>query len=102
MSSELALTYYELEERARSKTEELEESHAGLQLLHAASRSLFANHDLCSGAVPMLQEFEQLLGIGPILLYLHDKESTEPVQAVTTASIERPSTVVTTTATPAW
>ena len=90
MSSELALTYYELEERARSKTEELEESHAGLQLLHAASRSLFANHDLCSGAVPMLQEFEQLLGIGPILLYLHDKESTEPVQAVTTASIERP------------
>lgn len=90
MSSELALTYYELEERARSKTEELEESHAGLQLLHAASRSLFANHDLCSGAVPMLQEFEQLLGIGPILLYLHDKDSTEPVQAVTTASIERP------------
>ncbi|WP_417513140.1 histidine kinase [Marinobacter sp.] len=90
MSSELALTYYELEERARSKTEELEKSHAALQLLHTASRNLFANHDLCSGAVPMLQELEQLLGIGPILLYLHDKESAGPVQAVTTASTERP------------
>ncbi|GGE54717.1 histidine kinase [Streptosporangium jomthongense] len=90
MSSELALTYYELEERARRKTEELEKSHAALQLLHASSRSLFANHDLCSGAVPMLQELEELLGIGPIQLYLHDKESSEPVQAVTTASAERP------------
>ncbi|MBK1850491.1 HAMP domain-containing protein [Marinobacter sp. 1-4A] len=90
MSSELALTYYELEERARSKTEELEKSHAALQLLHSASRSLFANHDLCSGAVPMLQELELLLGIGPIRLYLHDKESSEPVQAVTTTTTERP------------
>ena len=75
MSSELALTYFDLEERARSKTEELEKSHAALQLLHASSRNLFANHDLCSGAVPMLQELEQLLGIGPIRLYLHDKQS---------------------------
>jgi len=90
MSSELALTYYELEERVRNKTEELEKSHSALQLLHAASRNLFANHDLCSGAVPMLQELEQLLGIGPIRLYLHDKESTEPVQVVTTSSTERP------------
>jgi len=90
MSSELALTYYELEERARSKTEELETSHAALQLLHTASRSLFANHDLCSGAVPMLRELEQLLGIGPIRLYLHDKQLADPVQVVTTASVERP------------
>lgn len=90
MSSELALTYFDLEERARSKTDELEKSHAALQLLHASSRNLFANHDLCSGAVPMLQELEQLLGIGPIRLYLHDRQSSEPVQAVTTASIERP------------
>lgn len=90
MSSELALTYYELEERARSKTEELEKSHAALQLLHTASRNLFANHDLCSGAVPMLQELEELLGIGPIRLYLHDKEAAEPVEVVTTASTDRP------------
>jgi len=90
MTSELALTYYELEERARLKTEELEKSHAALQLLHSASRDLFANHDLCNGAIPMLQELEQLLGIGPIRLYLHDKQSTEPVQAITTASRERP------------
>ena len=90
MTSELALTYHELEERARTKTEELEKSHAALQLLHTASRSLFANHDLCDGAVPMLQQLEQLLGIGPIQIYLHDKESAQPVQAVTTATRERP------------
>ncbi|WP_303287847.1 histidine kinase [Marinobacter sp. SS8-8] len=90
MTSELALTYYELEERARLKTDELEKSHAALQLLHSASRGLFANHDLCHGAIPMLQELEQLLGIGPIRLYLHDRESSEPVEAVTTASRERP------------
>ncbi|MCG7198617.1 histidine kinase [Marinobacter pelagius] len=90
MTSELALTYYELEERVRSKTEELEKSHSALELLHSASRNLFANHDLCSGAIPMLQDLEQLLGIGPINLYLHDRDSAEPVRAVTTATKERP------------
>ncbi|MBW4934288.1 histidine kinase [Marinobacter sp. F4206] len=90
MTSELALTYHELEERVRSKTEELEKSHAALQLLHTSSRSLFANHDLCDGAVPMLQQLEQLLGIGPMQIYLHDKNSSQPVQAVTTATRERP------------
>lgn len=90
MTSELALTYHELEERARLKTEELERSHAALQLLHSASRELFANHDLCHGAIPMLQELEQLLGIGPIRLYLHDRESAEPIEAITTATRERP------------
>jgi two-component system nitrate/nitrite sensor histidine kinase NarX len=90
MTSELALTYYELESRARQKTEELEISHAALQVMHSASRGLFANHDLCSGAIPMLQDLEQLLGIGPIRLFLHDKESSEPVEAVTTATPKRP------------
>jgi len=90
MTSELALTYYELESRARQKTEELEISHAALQVMHSASRGLFANHDLCGGAIPMLQDLEQLLGIGPIRLFLHDKESAEPVEAITTATPKRP------------
>ena len=90
MTSELALTYHQLEDKARQKTEELEISHAALQVMHSASRSLFANHDLCSGAIPMLQEIEQLLSIGPIRLYLHDKESDLPVEAVTTAAEKRP------------
>ena len=90
MTSELALAYYELEERARLKTEELEKSHTALQLLHSASRDLFAKHDLCHGAIPMLQELEQLLGIGPIRLFLHDRESSEPIEAITTATRERP------------
>lgn len=90
MTSELALTYYELENKARQKTEELEVSHAALQLMHSANRGLFANHDLCSGAIPMLRELEQLLTIGPIRLFLHDKESAEPVEAITTAADKRP------------
>lgn len=90
MTDELALTYHELENRARQKTEELEVSHAVLQTMHSASRGLFANHDLCSGAIPMLQDIERLLGIGPIRLYLHDKHSSEPVEAVTTATDQRP------------
>lgn len=90
MTSELALSYHELEEEARDKTRELEKSHAALELLHSASRSLFASHDLCSGAIPMLQELEQLLGIGPIRLFLHDKNSSEPVEAITTSTKERP------------
>ena len=90
MTDELAQTYHELESRARQKTEELEISHAALQTMHSASRGLFANHDLCSGAIPMLHEIERLLGIGPIRLYLHDKESSEPVEAITTATNKRP------------
>lgn len=90
MTSELALSYHELKEEARTKTRELEKSHAALELLHSSSRSLFANHDLCSGAIPMLQDLEQLLGIGPIRLFLHDKNSAEPVQAITTSTKERP------------
>jgi len=90
MTDELAMTYHELESKARQKTEELETSHAALQAMHSASRGLFANHDLCSGAIPMLQELERLLGIGPIRLYLHDKHSDEPVEAVTTATDQRP------------
>lgn len=90
MARELAHSYGDLEERVLSKTEELEKSHAALQLLHLSSRSLFTNHDLCDGAVPMLQQLEQLLGIGPIQIFLHDKTSPEPVRAVTTATRERP------------
>ena len=90
MTSELALTYYELESRVQRKTEELEISHSALQAMHVASRGLFANHDLCSGAIPILQELERLLGIGPIRLYLHEKGSPEPIEAVTTATSKRP------------
>jgi two-component system nitrate/nitrite sensor histidine kinase NarX len=69
---------------------ELERSHAALELLHSASRSLFANHDLCTGAIPMLQDLEQLLGIGPIRLFLHDRNSAEQVEAITTSTKDRP------------
>lgn len=90
MTSELALTYNELENKIKTKTEELEKSHAALELLHSSSRNLFARHNLCDGAVPMLQQLEQMLGIGPINLYLHNKSSAGPVRAITTATPERP------------
>ncbi|WP_166258146.1 histidine kinase [Marinobacter salicampi] len=90
MTEELGASYRDLEAEASEKTEALERSHAALRLLHSASRSLFASGDLCDGAIPLLQNLEELLGIGPIRLYLHDRNSLEPVQALTTAAKERP------------
>ena len=90
MTSELAQSYGALESETRAKTRELEKSHAALELLHRTSRTLFANHDLCDGAIPMLQELEKLLGIGPIRLYLHDRNASDPVEAVVTATRDRP------------
>lgn len=90
MTAELAQSYHELQSEASEKTRELEKSHQALELLHSASRTLFANHDLCAGAVPMLQQLETLLGIGPIRLYLHDKHATRMVEAITTATPDRP------------
>jgi two-component system nitrate/nitrite sensor histidine kinase NarX len=90
MTAELSASYQELETDANEKTAALERSHAALRLLHSASRSLFASGDLCDGALPLLQNLEELLGIGPIRLYLHDRNSLKPVQALTTAAKERP------------
>jgi two-component system nitrate/nitrite sensor histidine kinase NarX len=90
MTGQLSLSYEQLESESKRKTVELERSNAALELLHRTSRTLYASHDLCTGAVPMLQELEQLLGIGPIRLFLHDKNVPEPVQAVVTASPDRP------------
>lgn len=90
MTDELATSYQGLEARVTEKTQELARSHAALQLLHNASHSLYASGDLCEGSVPLLQKLEELLGIGPIKLFLHDRHSPEPVQAVTTAAAERP------------
>lgn len=90
MTSQLSLSYEQLESETKRKTVELERSNAALELLHSTSRTLFASHDLCNGAIPMLQALEQLLGIGPVRLHLHDKNAREPVQALVTASQERP------------
>jgi len=90
MASELSISYADLESRAAEKTRELERSHRALNLLHNASRSLYGSDDLCQGAIPLLHQLESLLSIGPVSLYLHDKESGAPFQAVTTFSMERP------------
>jgi len=90
MTDELALSYHELESQVQQKAQELKISHTALQAMHLASRGLFANHDLCSGAIPMLKELERLLGIGPIRLYLYDKNSDAPVEVATTTTDQRP------------
>lgn len=90
MTGQLARSYSELENEALLKTRELQKSHAALQILHSASRTLFANHDLCSGAIPMLQELEKLLGVGPIRLFLHDRNFNQPVETLVTATPTRP------------
>lgn len=90
MASELSVSYQRLEARAAEKTRELERSHHALQLLHSASRSLYGSNDLCQASVPLLQQLESLLDIGPVSLYLHDREGDTPFQAVSTFARERP------------
>ena len=90
MTDELAASYRGLEARVEEKTQELSRNHQALQLLHNASHSLYGSSDLCEASVPLLQKLEDLLGIGPIKLFLHDRHSPEPVQAVTTYARERP------------
>ncbi|XOZ32321.1 ATP-binding protein [Halomonadaceae bacterium KBTZ08] len=90
MSESLSRRYADLESRAAARTDELERSHRALQLLHSASRSLYGSTDLCEGAVPLLQQLESLLGIGPVSLYLHERENEAPFEAVTTHAEARP------------
>ncbi|TDT44293.1 two-component system nitrate/nitrite sensor histidine kinase NarX [Halospina denitrificans] len=90
MADELSVRYANLEARAESKTKELERSHRALQLLHKASRSLYGSADLCEGSVPLLQQLESLLDIGPVSLYLHERENEGAFEAVTTFARTRP------------
>jgi len=90
MADELSARYANLEARAESKTQELERSHRALQLLHKASRSLYGSTDLCEGSVPLLQQLESLLDIGPVSLYLHERPNESAFEAVTTFARTRP------------
>lgn len=90
MSESLSRRYADLESRAAIRTEELERSHRALQLLHNASRALYGASDLCEGSVPLLQQLESLLDIGPVSLYLHGRENDGAFEAVTTFAETRP------------
>lgn len=90
MSEALSRRYADLESRAEARTQELERSHRALQLLHRASRSLYGSTDLCEGSVPLLQQLESLLDIGPVSLYLHERENESAFEAVTTFAEKRP------------
>lgn len=90
MSESLSRRYADLESRAAARADELERSHRALQLLHSASRSLYGAADLCEGAVPLLQQLEGLLNIGPVSLYLHERGNEPSFEAVTTFAETRP------------
>ena len=90
MSESLSRRYADLESQAAARTDELERSHRALQLLHSASRALYGSSDLCEGSVPLLQQLEGLLDIGPVSLYLHEQENESSFEAVTTFAQARP------------
>lgn len=90
MTAELSESYRDLQHQSHAKTIELERSNAALALLHRTSRTLFASHDLCRSSVPMLQQLERILDVGPINLYIHSTSS-KPLQVVTTSTKDRPS-----------
>lgn len=91
MAAELATSYAELEARVASRQAQLETSNQAMQILHDGSRALYGGgNDLCASAAPMLRQFEQLLGIGPFHLSLHDTFTDRDVQILATQSAERP------------
>ncbi|RTR04502.1 type IV pili methyl-accepting chemotaxis transducer N-terminal domain-containing protein [Halomonas nitroreducens] len=91
MASELGASYAELEERVSRKKQELARSNAAMQILHDGSRALYGGgNDLCASAAPMLRRLEDLLGIGPIGLSLHDPFDQREVPILATHSRSRP------------
>lgn len=91
MAAELATSYAELEDRVAHRQAELETSNRAMQILHDGSRALYGGgNDLCASAAPMLRQLEQLLGIGPFHLSLHDSFTKRDVQILATQSAERP------------
>ncbi len=90
MASELSASYANLEAHAAHKTRELERSQRALHLLHRATRTLYDNSgDFCRNTVPLLQQLEELLEIGPVRIHLRDADD-QPWQVANTAPVERP------------
>ncbi|MDN3555825.1 type IV pili methyl-accepting chemotaxis transducer N-terminal domain-containing protein [Halomonas maura] len=91
MAAELGASYAELEERVSRKQQELARSNEAMQILHDGSRALYGGgNDLCASAAPMLRRLEDLLGIGPIGLSLHDPFDQREVPILATHSRSRP------------
>jgi two-component system, NarL family, nitrate/nitrite sensor histidine kinase NarX len=77
--------------RARPGAMTLERSHRALQLQHDASRHLNGSEgDFCSRSVPVLQQLETLLEIGPVRFNVHDPAAGKDVMVATTLTRERP------------
>lgn len=91
MAAELGASYAALEERVSRKQQELARSNEAMQILHDGSRALYGGgNDLCASAAPMLRRLEDLLGIGPIGLSLHDPFDQREVPILATHSRNRP------------
>lgn len=91
MAAELSTSYAELEDRVALRQAELATSNRAMQVLHDGSRALYGGgNDLCASAAPMLRQLEQLLGIGPFHLSLHDSFADRDVQILATQSPRRP------------
>ncbi|MGJ7458743.1 type IV pili methyl-accepting chemotaxis transducer N-terminal domain-containing protein [Halomonas sp. RA08-2] len=91
MAEELGASYADLETRVSLKKAELERSNRAMQVLHDGSRALYGGgNDLCASAAPMLRRLEQLLGIGPIRLSLHDSHDDREIPILATHSARRP------------
>ncbi|MDX1465678.1 MAG: type IV pili methyl-accepting chemotaxis transducer N-terminal domain-containing protein, partial [Halomonas sp.] len=91
MAAELGASYAELEARVSRKKQEMARSNEAMQILHDGSRELYGGgNDLCASAAPMLRRLEDLLGIGPIGLSLHDPFDQREVPILATHSRNRP------------
>ncbi|XKE45349.1 type IV pili methyl-accepting chemotaxis transducer N-terminal domain-containing protein [Halomonas organivorans] len=91
MATELGASYAELEARVSRKQRQLARSNEAMQILHDGSRALYGGgNDLCASAAPMLRRLEDLLGIGPMGLALHDPYDQREIPILATHSRARP------------
>lgn len=80
MSSELKLTYQQFEQRVANKTLEISRNNKSLDLLYRSARNL-AGYTLSEQDTPtfqidhlIIEELEQLIGLGRISVSLHDSK----------------------------
>ncbi|MEC5317741.1 nitrate/nitrite two-component system sensor histidine kinase NarX [Brenneria populi subsp. brevivirga] len=75
MSNELSAMYHELEQRVTEKTADLRQKNATLSFLYRASRRLHAAAPVCSRAMPILNELQDLTPLRNIRLHLYEGDS---------------------------
>ncbi|MDX1695583.1 MAG: histidine kinase, partial [Ketobacteraceae bacterium] len=91
MSAELEALYWDLEQRVKEKTRQLQQSNDSLRILYNASRRLYgAPSDIIGESRSFLSELTELLGLGNLSLCLSTSETGSAYQILTSNGKDKP------------